>query len=200
MKKILLYVFAMCLFCAVSLPAGAQDCPKGIVNDPYPGSCGAYIDANRDDICDHSQTLGSAAPISGEKAAVGAADFASGTEPPIKKNATSGSTEEYYVWQIALALTVAYLLSLLAVKKGRLTAMVNRKIWNLLLLASFAVTALTSVFLLLRSNYGIGFDFPFNLSYWHIEAGLVMMLVSVYHALWHFPYFKSYFNNKAKPA
>lgn len=31
------------------------DCPKGMVNDPYPGSCGQYIDADDNGICDHSE-------------------------------------------------------------------------------------------------------------------------------------------------
>ncbi|XRO75311.1 hypothetical protein ACO3TA_00045 [Methanocaldococcus sp. 28A] len=32
-----------------------DDCPFGIVNDPYPGKCGRYIDTNHDGICDHSE-------------------------------------------------------------------------------------------------------------------------------------------------
>lgn len=32
-----------------------DDCPKNLVNDPYPGECGRYIDTNNDSICDHSQ-------------------------------------------------------------------------------------------------------------------------------------------------
>jgi hypothetical protein len=32
-----------------------DDCPLGLVNDPYPGACPRYIDTNNDGICDHSQ-------------------------------------------------------------------------------------------------------------------------------------------------
>lgn len=31
------------------------DCPFGLVNDPYPGECGRYVDQNENDICDHSE-------------------------------------------------------------------------------------------------------------------------------------------------
>ena len=31
------------------------DCPFGMINDSYPGSCGRYVDRNNDDICDLSQ-------------------------------------------------------------------------------------------------------------------------------------------------
>jgi protein involved in sex pheromone biosynthesis len=30
-------------------------CPKGLINDTYPGECGQYIDKNQDNICDRSQ-------------------------------------------------------------------------------------------------------------------------------------------------
>ncbi|MFC1698078.1 hypothetical protein ACFL1H_07075, partial [Nanoarchaeota archaeon] len=33
-----------------------DDCPDGLVNDAYPGSCAKYIDTNDDGICDLSQT------------------------------------------------------------------------------------------------------------------------------------------------
>lgn len=36
-----------------------DDCPRGLVNDPYPGVCNRYVDTNNDGICDHSQ----AAPV-----------------------------------------------------------------------------------------------------------------------------------------
>ena len=45
-----------------------DDCPRGLVNDPYPGRCSLYIDTNNDGICDHSQPepvgLVTSAPVS----------------------------------------------------------------------------------------------------------------------------------------
>ena len=32
-----------------------DDCPKGMVNDEYPGSCPRYIDTDENGICDHSE-------------------------------------------------------------------------------------------------------------------------------------------------
>ncbi len=32
-----------------------DDCPKGVVNDPYPGDCARYIDTDNNGICDHSE-------------------------------------------------------------------------------------------------------------------------------------------------
>ena len=33
----------------------ADTCPKGMTDDPYPGSCGQYIDINDDGFCDKGQ-------------------------------------------------------------------------------------------------------------------------------------------------
>ncbi len=30
-------------------------CPRGLINDPYPGSCSQYVDVNQDQLCDLSQ-------------------------------------------------------------------------------------------------------------------------------------------------
>ena len=31
------------------------DCPMGLVEDEYPGSCGMYVDSDNNDICDLSE-------------------------------------------------------------------------------------------------------------------------------------------------
>jgi len=32
-----------------------DDCPKGMINDEYPGSCPRYVDTDGNGICDHSE-------------------------------------------------------------------------------------------------------------------------------------------------
>jgi ferredoxin-type protein NapH len=46
------------------IPASiVSPCPKGLINDPYPGRCGLYADKTQDQICDLSQTT-TIAPVS----------------------------------------------------------------------------------------------------------------------------------------
>ncbi|MCX5973650.1 MAG: hypothetical protein NTU59_03040, partial [Coprothermobacterota bacterium] len=53
-----------------------DDCPLGLVDDPYPGACPRYVDTNDDGICDHSQSdpalsvATESAPISSENEVV----------------------------------------------------------------------------------------------------------------------------------
>jgi hypothetical protein len=44
--------------------ASSVACPRGLVNDPYPGQCRHYVDSNGDGICDYS-IAGSGSQISG---------------------------------------------------------------------------------------------------------------------------------------
>jgi hypothetical protein len=34
------------------------------------------------------------------------------------------------------------------------------------------------------------FSFPINLLFWHVEAGIVMTVVSVFHLSWHIGYYR----------
>lgn len=61
MKKIILIVLLLLILvngCSTKADISKSietDCPRGEVNDPYPGKCGQYIDENNNDICDNSE-------------------------------------------------------------------------------------------------------------------------------------------------
>ena len=57
MKKLRLVVVIMLLglFLVPGTALAWDDCPKGLVDDPYPGECARYVDTDNDGICDHSQ-------------------------------------------------------------------------------------------------------------------------------------------------
>ncbi len=61
-------------------------CPFGLLNDPYPGECNLYVDADKDGICDLSQSGPTAAD--GEKSLTTKLDSAGG----LAKDATQASS------------------------------------------------------------------------------------------------------------
>ena len=65
----------------------------------------------------------------------------------------------------------------------------HRRVWNAMLLFTFLVCAIIGILLVLRINYGIVVQLPFNMLYWHVEAGIAMTVISVFHILWHRDYF-----------
>lgn len=53
---------------ATTDPKGGVACPFGLVNDPYPGRCPRYTDANGDGLCDYSVPgSGGGLAVSGEE-------------------------------------------------------------------------------------------------------------------------------------
>ncbi len=168
MKK---FFLAILLFLVIAIPVMAEECPFGLKNDAYPGQCGRYIDKNKDGYCDYSENEN---------------EVVSSTNEEIKKS-------PYNFLAITFITIGVYIISWLLAKNKKITVIQHRKFWNILLLASFIITAITSVVYLLRLEFGIEIGEIKDLSFWHIEIGYFMILVSIFHSLWHIPYFKTIF-------
>jgi hypothetical protein len=48
-------IFLLLMMAVIPAVAAWDDCPRGLVNDPYPGECSRYTDTNNDGTCDRSQ-------------------------------------------------------------------------------------------------------------------------------------------------
>jgi len=98
--------------------------------------------------------------------------------------------KKYYLIPIALILTVLYGFSWYGVKSKKITLLNHRKVWNLGLLVSFTGLAILSILLLLRISFGFIINLPFNITFWHVEFGIIFVCISLFHILWHLAYFK----------
>jgi hypothetical protein len=277
----LLLMLVMALLLA--LPTGAlawNNCPKGLVNDPYPGACGRYVDTNGDSICDLSQsapvastttttaatttsttkvtatttTVAVATSTSGEPptgtcplgpclgcgacasfsldttvdstisasgldtAAAGAVlvtaagSVTTSTTTPTSGGSGSSATAasvatvasaaaadsggasfltHYMVSPIALGFFLIYAVSFALYKTKRIRIATHRKIWNVLLLATFLITGIFGLLLTIQLDYTLPFTIPINILFWHVEAGIVMTLISLFHMGWHFNYYRN---------
>jgi len=95
----------------------------------------------------------------------------------------------YYISPIAIGFFVVYALSFILYKSKRMKVTTHRKIWNVLLLATFMVTGVFGLLLTVQMQYGLPFTMPINMLFWHVEAGVVMTLISFFHMGWHFKYY-----------
>lgn len=182
MKKILIVVFFVFLFPMFAF--ALEDCPYDLVNDKYPGQCGRYVDTNNDQICDHSQEN----PVL----------IAQNSEINVSENTNTQKENEregYNFVGITTILFVLYLFTFLLVKYKKMSIVLHRRIWNMFLLVTFFVTAFSGIALVVRINYGISFGLS-DLLESHVEFGIAMAVVSIFHILWHIPYFKSIFKFK----
>ncbi|MCE5255082.1 MAG: hypothetical protein LLG45_12920 [Actinomycetia bacterium] len=255
-----------------------DDCPRGLVDDPFPGECRRYKDTNGDGICDLSQPepvvttttttretvatttqatatatsgepptgdcplgpcLGCGAcfgvPVPGATASTGSATDGGETDDIAQtagvataavsgdptnttttapssggsdSSATAASDEtvassttddsggsslmtHYMVSPIAVAFFLVYGASFILYKTKRIRLSTHRKIWNALLAVTFLVTGVFGLLLTIQLDYELPFKIPFDLLFWHVEAGIVMTLISLFHLGWHFNYYRN---------
>lgn len=102
----------------------------------------------------------------------------------------------YNVSPIAIALFVIYAASFVLYKTKRIRVTTHRKIWNVLLLATFLMTGIFGLILAIRRDYALLFAMPINLLFWHVEAGVVMTVVSIFHLSWHLTYYRDLFKSR----
>ncbi len=162
------------------------DCPFGMINDPAPGSCGRFIDTDRDGFCDNSQL----APEKRTKEEV--------IDVLQNKDTLQRRKVGYHLFSITVVAIFLYILTFILAKKNIITISEHRKIWNILLLTMFFISGILGLFLVIRVNYKIDIPLPFNLLFWHVEASIAMTVIAIFHFLWHWPYFKSIIKLKNK--
>jgi hypothetical protein len=180
--KIVVLVSIILLITNIGIPQTLawNNCPFGVVNDPYPGLCGRYIDTDNDQICDLSQP---SPEIRAE------ASTNNNNEIP-KVNSNSFIGIEYNFIPITILLIGLYAIGLILVNKKILTKAKHKKIWNMILLITFLTSGLFGILLVLRLSFNLKIPYYTDLLFWHVEMGIAMTLVSLFHIIWHWKYFK----------
>ena len=171
-----------------------NDCPHGKIECRYPGACGRYIDKNNDGICDHSQTTAenrnNDAPIAAIKS-----NTNDKTTVTIEK-INSQPEKVYNLFPISLFLIILYAVSHIFSKKKIISVGRHRKIWNILLLITFLISGVLGVLLVIEINFTLTFPVGFNILFWHVEAGIAMFVITLFHISWHKAYFRNMFKSK----
>jgi len=106
----------------------------------------------------------------------------------------------YYISPIALAFFLIYMVSFFLHKTKRIRMATHRKIWNVLLLVTFLITGVFGLVLVIQLDYELPFRMPIDLLFWHVEAGIVMTLISLFHIGWHFNYYRNLMRSSRRNA
>lgn len=100
----------------------------------------------------------------------------------------------YNLLEISIITLILYSLSWLFTKYHLISKRLHKRIWNVLLLISFIISGFLGIILIIQINYGIWPALRLEFLYWHVQVGIVMTLISLFHALWHINYFKKIFS------
>ncbi|MEA3476047.1 MAG: hypothetical protein U9R23_06395 [Candidatus Cloacimonadota bacterium] len=192
MKKLLILFIGIFIF---STLFAWDDCPFGQKNCPYPGICGAYIDTDSNSICDRSQP----APENREKISKEISDSLTNkreVDIGILETEKELLVRKYHFIPISIVLIVLYLITFTLFKLKIFTRVTHLIIWNCILLISFMVSSLLGILLIIRVNFGLPISLPFNILFWHVESGIVMMVIGIFHLIYNRRFYKYIFMKK----
>jgi hypothetical protein len=185
----------------------ASSCHKGNVYCEYPGKCHDYIDSNNDNYCDRSISLsgaGSGATVistASVNSGYGESDVtaASSTAFTPTNNSSSvvvsapgnspDSDSGYNLLLIMLIVIIAYGITYFLSIKKIINSSLHRKIWNIALLVSATVMLILGMLLTLREEYNLSIQMPFDMTFWHVETGIIMGIIAAFHIAWHWRYY-----------
>ena len=187
-NSIIICILIILIIPTIASTVSAWDnCPFGEVNDAFPGDCGRYIDTDGDGICDLSQP----APIDRIELQEENNEYNDLKVDTASNNAESGQNRTTYCFiPITVLLVTFYVTSLMLSKKKIIKTANHRKIWNMSLLITFLISGIFGIFLAIIVSYNIRVPYYSDLLFWHVEFGISMAIISIFHITWHWRYFK----------
>ncbi len=97
--------------------------------------------------------------------------------------------KNYFVLQVSSSLILLYIITFVLAKKKIISEILHKKIWNNILLFVFLGMGILGLLLAVRIQYGVKTILPFNMLFWHVEFGITMAIISIFHVLWHIKYY-----------
>ncbi|MFC2137976.1 hypothetical protein ACFLTE_07365, partial [Bacteroidota bacterium] len=95
----------------------------------------------------------------------------------------------YLLIPISILVIFFYSISFLISKLEIISKTTHRKIWNVMLLITFFTTALLGLFLAIKVNYKLDIPAYDNYLEWHVNFGITMAFISIFHFIWHINYY-----------
>jgi len=118
-------------------------------------------------------------------------------ETPVEEPADNTPQKKPYDLILITALTLGlYALTFILVKANVLKKTTHRKIWNSILLITALVSCLLGFFLVFQINYGWKMDWFWKVKFYHVEFGIAMTIVAIFHIFWHMNYWKTLFKKR----
>ena len=110
----------------------------------------------------------------------------------------SAGPPHYYFSPVAIAFLLIYGVSFALYRTKRLKVATHRKIWNVLLMVTFLLCGILGLVLTVGVMRNPPIKPPAWLLVWHVEAGIAMCLISVFHIGWHLRYYLAIVTGKRR--
>jgi len=108
--------------------------------------------------------------------------------------------ESYNFFTIVLIVVSGYLGSYYMAKKGRISLAKQRMFWNSVLLVSFLISGILGMLMAMTTDIKVMVSFYSTVLWLHVELGIIMATIAVFHFLWHLNYYKAIIRKKKTQA
>lgn len=109
------------------------------------------------------------------------------------QQANTKAPKPYRVITISVLCLALYLLTFVLEKSGKIKKTTHRKIWNSILLITCLVSCILGFVLALQINYHFAMGIMKDILKLHVEFGIAMTIVALFHIFWHLKYYKNLF-------
>jgi len=161
-----------------------NDCPYGLLNDPFPGQCPRYVDTNQDNLCDHSESPSSGTLTNSSTTqsndSINSKNNSNSSFSDIQ-NASSVPPENYNLIPLVTTTLIIYLITYLLYLENHLKRSIYYAIWKYVLMVSFILTGVTGLILGIFINYGIQTSWNLTIDFWHAEFAIIMAVSTLTH-------------------
>ncbi len=99
-------------------------------------------------------------------------------------------TSDYNTIEIIVIVLGLYAFSYLMVKIKKINLLNHKRIWNSLLAVFFLISAIFGIILALQIDHRIVLSSYRLILWWHVEAGIIVAVISIFHIVWHLTYYK----------
>ena len=139
-------------------------------------------------------------PGGGDGGSSGGGDDSAGgpAEPVGLVEAGSAGPPHYYLSPVAIAFLLVYGISFALYRMKRLKVTTHRKIWNVLLMATFLMCGALGLVLAVYVTRNPPMELPNWLLLWHVETGIAMSIISFFHIGWHLRYYLAIVTGKRR--
>ncbi len=104
----------------------------------------------------------------------------------------------YLIIPLSVLFILIYLICLMLVRLDVIPLNQHRRFWNFLLLITFLITATLGLLIAIQINYKLEWPLVKTLLGWHVNFGISMSLVAIFHLMWHLRYYSNIFKKEAR--
>ncbi len=102
----------------------------------------------------------------------------------------------YALIPIGLSALLFYGFTFILSRAGLISTTIHRRIWNSTLLITFFTTAVLGIIMAVQINYKLDMPVVDKLIIWHVDFGIGMSFIAVFHFTWHWSYYKKLLSRK----